>query len=365
MAPILVALSLAYGIPILVFAVGHLLARHARADLAVESAVGITVLVAARNESDHIEACVQAILDQDLHCSIVVVDDHSEDDTAARVATFGERVKLVLLEEGTGKKAAITEGVRHIETEWVLMTDADTIVPRGWARSMAACMTSEVGYVVGPVRLEDRRGLFHRMIQLEWAGFMGIAAGSIGLGRPTSACGSSVAFRLEAFHEVGGYDGVDHFASGDDEFLMQRIADKSSWGVAFCRDRAAIVTADAPETAFDFLRQRIRWASKAGHYERGWQVSMNIAIWFFFLLLSIGSFLAVFLPEWRPFVLAAWGIKLGAELLLLSQSAWFYQRLGLLLLLVPAQPFHVLYVLAASAAGVRGGVEWKSRKMKR
>lgn len=365
MALILVALSLAYGIPILVFAFGHLLAKRSRAALAAEPGVGVTVLVAARNESDNIEACVQAILDQDQPCNVVVVDDHSDDDTAEKVAIFGERVRLVRLEEGTGKKAAITEGVQHIDTEWVLLTDADTIVPRGWARSMAAYMGADTGYVVGPVRLQERKGIFHRMIQLEWAGFMGIAAGSIGLGRPTSACGSSVAFRLEAFHQVRGYERVDHFVSGDDEFLMQRIADQSRWGVAFCRDREAIVTADAPETASDFLRQRIRWASKAGHYERGWQVGMNIAIWFFFLLLAVASIVAVFLSPWRPFVLAAWGVKVGAELLLLSQSLLFYRRLGLLLLLIPAQPFHILYVLAASAAGVRGGVEWKSRRVKR
>ncbi len=362
MALILVALSLAYGIPILLVALGH---ARIRQKVVSGTLPELTVLVAARNESEHIEACLRAILAQDIPVHVLVVDDHSDDDTARRVEAFGARVRLIRLEGSSGKKAAISEAVHHIHTDWVLLTDADTLVPPGWARAMAACMTHDCGYVVGPVRLQERRGLFHRMIQLEWAGFMGIARGSIGLGRPTSACGSSVAFRVEAFQAVGGYEGVDHFASGDDEFLMQRIADRTRWSVSFCADPGATVEAESPATASAFVRQRIRWASKAGHYERLWHVAMNVGIWLFFLLLAIGTVGAFFRPAWLPWVMTAWGIKMLGEGLLLAQSVWFYRRPWLMLVWIPAQLFHILYVLALSAAGVRGGVEWKSRSMTR
>lgn len=362
MGLILLVLSLFYGLPILVFACGHVLGGRTARNA---SAPDMTIVVAARNESDRIEACLEALLAQDVPCPIVVVDDHSEDDTARKVRAFGPRVTLLRLGVGEGKKAAITEAVRHIGTDWLLLTDADTIVPPGWARSMGSCMTDTCGYVVGPVWMEEHPGLLHAMIRLEWAGLMGIARGAIGVGQPTSACGSSVAFRKAAFEAVNGYQGVAHLASGDDELLMHRIADATDWSVAFCPDPSATVLAGAPATAADFLGQRIRWVSKAGHYERAWHVTMNVGIWLFFLLLLVGTLLAVALPSWQPWVAAAWGVKLVSEIALLGQSVVFYGRPVLLLAWIPSQLLHLVYVLAVSAMGVRGGFRWKSRAIHR
>ena len=85
----LLVLSLFYGLPILVFACGHVPGgRTAR----TESAPDMTIVVAARNESERIEACLKALLGQDVPCPIVVVDDHSEDDTARKVRAFAPRV---------------------------------------------------------------------------------------------------------------------------------------------------------------------------------------------------------------------------------------------------------------------------------
>jgi cellulose synthase/poly-beta-1,6-N-acetylglucosamine synthase-like glycosyltransferase len=374
MAWILLALSLAYGIPILLFAFGHMRLAQPQVHVGEDSpdprsvevgVPGVTVLVAARNEEACIGSCIEALLAQDVPCQILIVDDHSVDGTARIVSSFGDRVRLVSLKDGTGKKAAITEGVKHIRTEWALLTDADTIAPPAWLRAMRRCMVSDAGYIVGPVQMPDNGTWLRRMIQLEWAGFMGIAAGAIGIGRPTSACGSSVAFRVEAFSEVNGFDGVDHLTSGDDELLMQRIADRTQWNVVFCKDRDAIVTADAPVTVKDFLHQRVRWASKAGFYERNWLVVMNTGFWLFFLLLLVATIGAVWMPQWRLMTGIAWIIKIGAESTLLIQSLHFYRRLPLIAGLIPAQPFQMLYILWVSVAGLRGGVEWKARRSER
>ena len=370
---ILAALSLAYAIPILAFAWGFARlrssARRAGSPPISGESTSVTIVVAARNEAENIRACLEAILAQDMGSAhqpdVMVVDDHSTDDTAAIVASFGDRVRLIRLVRGEGKKAGITEAVRQAESEWLLLTDADTIAPPGWARSMMRWFTEENGFVQGPVRLPDRKGWFHEMVRLEWAGFMGIAAGAVSIGRPISACGSSVAFRKEAFEAVNGYEGVDHLISGDDEFLMQRIADRSRWNVAFCQDREAIVVADAPDTAAAFLHQRKRWASKAGHYERGWLVAMNVGFWLFFLGLVMAVPASIWIPALRTPVLVAWGIKLVAEASLLLQSLAFYRRISLIRWLVPAQPFQMMYILWVTMQGLLGGVEWKGRSVHR
>jgi|GEM_PF-3154642 len=58
MALILVALSPAYGIPILLVALGH---ARIRQKVVSGTPPELTVLVAARNESEHIEACLRAV----------------------------------------------------------------------------------------------------------------------------------------------------------------------------------------------------------------------------------------------------------------------------------------------------------------
>ena len=54
----------------------------------------VSVIVPARNEEKHIEACVRSILDQDVHggLEIIVADGDSADQTAAVARAAGARV---------------------------------------------------------------------------------------------------------------------------------------------------------------------------------------------------------------------------------------------------------------------------------
>ncbi len=95
----------------------------------------ISIVVPARNEARQIEQCVRSILAQDYpHFEVIVVDDRSEDETAAivaRIAGEDPRVRLIdgeALPSGwVGKPWALHQGARHAAGEWLLFTDADTI----------------------------------------------------------------------------------------------------------------------------------------------------------------------------------------------------------------------------------------------
>jgi chlorobactene glucosyltransferase len=95
----------------------------------------ISIIVPARNEARQIEQCVRSLLAQDYpHFEVIVVDDRSEDDTAAivaRIAGEDSRVRLVdgepLPSGWVGKPWALHQGAQHARGEWLLFTDADTI----------------------------------------------------------------------------------------------------------------------------------------------------------------------------------------------------------------------------------------------
>lgn len=94
----------------------------------------VSIIVPARNEARQIEQCVRSLLAQDYpHFEVIVVDDRSEDETAAivaRIAGEDARVRLIAgeaLPSGwVGKPWALHQGAQHARGEWLLFTDADT-----------------------------------------------------------------------------------------------------------------------------------------------------------------------------------------------------------------------------------------------
>jgi glucosyl-3-phosphoglycerate synthase len=88
----------------------------------------IAVVIPAQNESATIGAVVDAVTHhQGFVDDVIVVDDHSSDDTAQIALHHGARV--IHLREGTGKGEALTAGVRETDAEIVVFLDGDVLNP--------------------------------------------------------------------------------------------------------------------------------------------------------------------------------------------------------------------------------------------
>lgn len=107
----------------------------------------ISVIIPARNEAEGIERCVRSILRSSYEpLEVIVVDDRSTDDTAARVAGLASRDPRLKLVHGQelppgwfGKPWACVQGYRAATGEIVCFTDADTThEPELLARSVGA-----------------------------------------------------------------------------------------------------------------------------------------------------------------------------------------------------------------------------------
>lgn len=95
----------------------------------------LTLIIPARNEEANIGRCLLSFINQTYprdKYKIIVVDDHSSDNTAAIVEKLQEdhaNVHLVKTEElpkgWTGKNNACHKGVEHAEGEWYCFIDAD------------------------------------------------------------------------------------------------------------------------------------------------------------------------------------------------------------------------------------------------
>jgi len=148
------------GVPLGVAIAGLLLRREHRSGDVTPS---VSVLIAAYNEADGIAAKVRNALAQDYptdRLEVVVVDDGSDDDTAARVrAIVDDRLTLIVMPERGGKVTALNHGIRATSGEVVVYTDANAeFAPDAVRRLVRAFADPEVGGVCGNQENRPGRG---------------------------------------------------------------------------------------------------------------------------------------------------------------------------------------------------------------
>ena len=122
------------------------------ADITDDCLPEVTLMVCAFNEEDIIAAKMDNTRRLDypadrLH--LVWVTDGSNDNTNSMLAAYPD-VKVIFSPERRGKAAALKHGIKEIDTEIVMMTDANTMLNPGAVREIARLMQDpRVGCVSG------------------------------------------------------------------------------------------------------------------------------------------------------------------------------------------------------------------------
>lgn len=333
----------------------------------------VSVLIAARNEEDNIARTLDCIVNQDFPkelLQIIVVDDHSTDNTAAIVASYASKgVTLLQLNEGdklnSYKKLAISRAIAQASGEIVVTTDADCRMGTKWLRTIVHYFEKSGGYMVSsPVAYSEEKSYFERLQTLEFLYLIGLGAAGIGNGNPTTCNGANLAYRRELFYEMEGFNGIDNLASGDDELFLHKVAEKYAKKIGFCKSKDAIVYTDAKATLSSFINQRRRWASKSTKYRDKRVVWLGVSIWLFNLSLiaSLVQFV-VDLPNINILFLIAFGMKVLAEFVFIYPLCDFISRRSLLMHLLPLSLVHAVYLVYIGVAGNVGKYNWKGRKV--
>lgn len=287
----------------------------------------ITVVVPARDASNTLGATLQDLYAQELprdRFEVLVIDDHSSDDTAAIARSMAVRwpgLHVFGLEQDEGKKAAIALGVGRARASLILVSDADV---RSGPHRLQAVLNFQrergVDMVLIPVRTIGH-GLLGAVQEEEQFALLGALAGGATSGHPLLANGANMAFKRDVFLEVGGYSG-ERASSGDDMFLLQRMRASEKRIGALLQAEASVST--PAETGMrGFISQRSRWAGKmrslgggamaAGAYALIMPVMLYTATW---LALSVPPGKG-FLRTWA-FVLATWCLWMGPVLQLIG-----------------------------------------------
>jgi poly-beta-1,6-N-acetyl-D-glucosamine synthase len=229
----------------------------------------VSVVVAIRNEEKSLPDLINTLSRQSYPFSkfeIILVDDHSTDQSRSIVSVLQleyPTLDITLIQStGTGKKNALTEGIRLAKGEIILTTDADCLLPPAWIEGMLKSFRSNSNLVVGMVKIKSDDTFFDSLQFLEFASVMGSGISFLGWGIPVMCNGASLAFRKRAFQDVSGYEGNFHISSGDDEFLLRKIEKKFPGTIEVISQADCVVRTHPIKSLAEFFQQRIRWAGK-------------------------------------------------------------------------------------------------------
>ncbi len=242
--------------------------RHPYIDIDTADWPPVTILVAAHNEEKVVANILSALMTvkypQD-RMLVIPVNDRSTDGTREIiddfVAKFPGRIQPFHRAGGKGgKAAALKDAMELVETEVILIFDADYIPGAGLVKQLTApFFDPEVGGVMGRVvPLNVGANLLTRMLDLERSGGYQVDQQARMNLRLVPQHGGTVAgVRLSALREIGGWNDA---SLTEDTDLTYRLL-LHGWKTVY-QNRSECYE-EVPETWAVRIKQIMRWAK--GH----------------------------------------------------------------------------------------------------
>jgi chlorobactene glucosyltransferase len=336
-----------------------------------EPAPLISVLVPARDEEANIETCLKSLKSQDYpNFEILVLDDHSSDNTAAivgRMAAEDSRIRLFrsepLPEGWAGKPFACYQLAQRAKGSWLLFVDADTIhAPHMLRGVLPIAIESKIGMLSGFPR-QIANSLPQKVaipvlyfVIMSWLPIWWLHRSR--KPRPSLAIGQFLLFSREAYWKIGGHLAVKSRII-EDVWLGVEINRSGSRHIAI--DLSPVVSCNMYHDVGAMWEGFIKWMYSVAALSRIFLALLIVAAYFFFL--------APFYWLWHELFVAptGWGPIIGFQVVMIFGMRWlvdsrfkepvvsaFLHPLGFSFLMLTG-----LY--AGSRQVVGAGVRWKNR----
>lgn len=327
----------------------------------------VTIIVPFYNEAEKVANALTGLLNQSIENSdftILAVNDNSTDQSVSIVEQLTKNHnRLQLLHNtGKGKKEAIANGVASCVSELIITTDADCTYPEKWLETMVSYYEQHrPGMIIGPVVIENNKGLFSRFQTLEFNSLIMSTGGAAGIGHPVMCNGANLAFKRELFQQIN--DPLnDEYLSGDDVFLLHSIKRETDEEIHFLKSHHAMVSTSPAESLSQFIKQRERWTSKAPGYTDADTVFSASIVLGINALLFVGMFLMLFNLHYIKPMVFLYMVKLFADFFFFNSTDSFFKHRMYFINLVVFEFVYVFYVVFVTAKGLLNRNKWKKEK---
>jgi poly-beta-1,6-N-acetyl-D-glucosamine synthase len=247
--------------------------RKRKANAVTDNYPSVTIIVPCYNEEKGIANTLTSLNNLTYkNYRVIVVDDGSKDCTLNEVYKWSLNNKRkfdldVISQANRGKAAALNNGIRHSDSDYIMCIDADSVIKANsieWA--IRHFDNPKVGAVAGFVEVSNQDNYLTKIQQYEYMlGLNFIRKGLSNYGIVTVIPGPIGIFKTEYLKKVGPFK--EGSLAEDAEMSLRIVAS----GYDIVSEPNMISYTEAPEYWDDLLKQRRRW--NKGIFEA---IGMNI-----------------------------------------------------------------------------------------
>ncbi len=306
----------------------------------------VSVIISAKNEAINLTKHLSKILNQQYpNFEVLVVDDHSTDETFSVLQTFQKQhPHLQIIPSETfanipGKKIALTKAIEAAQHDILLFTDADCYPSSPyWIEEMAVHFTKGKDIVLGYGPYSKTKGLLNQFIRYETT-ITALNYFSFALrGQAYMGVGRNLAYRKTLFYKAAGFTKHVNIASGDDDLFVSEMANATN--VALCVSTKAWCYSAAKKSWTSYIRQKNRHVSTASSYKRNIQILLG-----FYALSHIIMFITLlYLVFFKLFFITSVCILLVRTIYQYYLYHYLFNRLGVKVLKVYIPIFDIMFL---------------------
>ncbi len=235
----------------------------------------VSVVVCAQNEIENLKELMPILLGQQYaNLEIVIVNDRSTDGTDVFLENLQENhshVKVVTIKETpehiTGKKYALSLGIKVANSDFILLTDADCRpTSEYWVWGMASSLSRSSELVLGFSPYAKNAGFLNGFIRFEtfFTAWQYLAFALIG--RPYMGVGRNLLYKKQLFLDNLGFRNHQRIVGGDDDLFVNQNANKFNTKVCFHKDAQ---TVSLPKTTWaEWFTQKQRHLAIGKFYKQ-------------------------------------------------------------------------------------------------
>lgn len=349
---------------------------HRVSPQSVDTDFSFSVIINYRNEAQNLKALLNSISQLDYifnKVEFLFVNDDSSDDGEETVKSFAsknEHISIQLLNRKpisqSPKKDGITQALEHAKYELIICTDADVSLPKKWlqAYNKQYQLLPDLHFIAGPVELFLKNNLLSQLQHSEMVALQLTTMGGFSIRQPFMCNGANMSFRKTAFKEVNGYEDNNHISSGDDIFLLEKLAAEDVLKCSYLKSQEAIVTT-YPKTSWKaMIAQRVRWAQKGTATKSSLNKLVSIQVVLMSLLFLIAPILwgLDWITSIQLFSITT--IKVVVDVVVLFVGNRFFNNKKWPVYVLPQLVIYPIVVIIIAIKSL-GTPQWKERKISR